>query len=420
MRSAPLLFCTALALTLSACGGASEPAPGADEAGLGGVGSVEGTADWGAATTCKALPTGLPALKDPVVVISLDGLTLHLWDRQGSFDKVYPIGPGAVENGKSLTPVGHFTTGPADSTAGAADDGTKVGSSPWAWWYRCKMWWTDPDTKQISPVYGGLPLIRLAGAPTLGYAIHGPIDNFGAPNGGSLRRGYVSHGCVRMRAADIGEVYVLLHGHSHAPVTIQRAVERDDQGRAVDLAQRWVGSECQSAADCNFAGGVCQPNAYGRSFCTMACSGGCPDRVGEIATACVPDGRGSGMCVRQASALNNFCRYAESFADAPQTLRFGRATRVDVCVPGSAGFVGDPCLSSSDCASGRTCERSADGGPGFCTQTCDASHACPSANGLSSSCVQGRCVRSCDVQDACGVATATTCARVGTAFACIP
>ena len=39
----------------------------------------------------------------PVIVVSIDGLTLHLWDRQGTFDKVYPIGPGAVENGKSLT-----------------------------------------------------------------------------------------------------------------------------------------------------------------------------------------------------------------------------------------------------------------------------------------------------------------------------
>lgn len=411
----------ALILTAAACGGGGDAVgeSGADEAGLEGVGSVVGSGNWGAATTCKALPTGLPTLNSPMVVISLDGLTLHLWDRQGTFDKVYPIGPGAIENGKSLTPVGHFTTGPADATAGAADDGTKVGSSPWSWWYRCKMWWTDPDTKKISPVYGGLPLIRLAGAPTLGYAIHGPIDSFGNANGGSLRRGLVSHGCIRMRAEDISEVFVLLHGKSKVPITIQRAPERDSEARAVDLSPRWIGSECQAASDCGFAGAVCHANAYGPSFCTLPCSGSCPDRAGEIATACVADGQGAGICVRQATALNNFCRSTESFEYAPQTVRFGKTTKVDVCVPGSSGFVGDPCLATSDCAGGRSCERhGAD--PGFCTQACDAAHACPSANGLGSVCSGGRCLRACDVQDACGTSTGTTCEKVGTVTACNP
>ena len=420
--SKPLVRAAAVLIALSAaCGSAHDEAlgTGADEADLDTVGSIAGSTNWGLATTCKTLPTGLPKLVSPAVVVSLDGLTLHLWDRQGTFDKVYPIGPGAIENGKTLTPVGHFTTGPADSTAGAVDDGTKVGSSPWSWWYRCKMWWTDPDTKAVSPVYGGLPLIRLAGAPTLGYAIHGPIDSFGNAAGGTLRRGYVSHGCVRMRAEDISEVYVLLHGLSKVPITIQRAVERDDQGRAVDVPSRWIGSECSTAADCGYAGATCQANAYGASFCSMACTGSCPDRAGELATACVPDGRGAGMCVRQASTLDNFCRNLDSFEYAPQTARFGKPTKVDACVPGSSGFVGDPCLTASDCAGGRTCEKHTTG-PGFCTQACDAGHACPTANGIGSVCSGGRCLRACDAQDACGVATGTTCKKVGTVTACNP
>ncbi len=408
----------ALVLSTFACGqGAPETAnSGGSEDGLTGVGSVAGSGNWGAATTCKALPTGLPALKSPMLVISLDGLTLHLWDRQGTFDKVYPIGPGAIENGVSLTPVGHYTTGPADATAGAQDDGTKVGSSPWSWWYRCKIWWTDPVTKQITPVYGGLPLIRLT-VPGLAYAIHGPVDSFGAANGGALRRAYVSHGCIRTRAEDIVELYVLLHGHGHVPVTIQRAVERDPAGKSVDLSPRFIGSECDSAADCGFAGALCQANAYGHSFCTVACTGSCADRTGEIATACIPDGKGAGMCVRQASLLNNFCRSDESFRYAPQTTRFGRPSQVDVCAPGSSGFVGDPCLSSSDCAAGRTCERKGRG-PGLCTQGCTSS--CPTEHGLGATCVAGRCLRSCDVQDACGTSTATTCQRAGAASACVP
>src|SRR5262249_34774900 len=198
----------------------------------------------------------------------------------------------------------------------------------------------------------------------------------------------------------------LLHGHGSVPVTIQRAVERDDSERAVDLAQRWVGSECSANADCNFPGGACHQNPWGRGFCTMACNGSCPDRTGEIATACVSDGAGGGMCVRQASALNNFCRPYESFEYKPSPPRFCSISPVDACGPGSAGFVGDPCLSNSDCASGRTCERDGSG-PGLCTQSCTSS--CPTQNGLASTCVAGRCLRKCDVQDACGAAVAETC-----------
>ena len=405
-------------LLLAACGGL-ESADNAttDDANIVGVGPVEGSTMWGAATTCKALPTGLPQLNKPAVVVSLDGLTLHVWDQAGTFDRVYPIGPGRIDGGVSKTPVGHFTTGPADTTAGASDNPKVVGGSPWSWWYRCKMWWTDPDTKQISPVYGGLPLIRLS-IPGLAYAIHGPIDNFGAANGGSLRRGYVSHGCIRMRAEDIAELFVLLHGHGYVPVTIQRAVERDDGGAAVDLAQKWVGSECAQNSDCNFAGGVCHANPWGRGFCTMACSGSCADRPGELATACVPDAStGTGMCVRQASALNNFCRPYESFEYRPQSSRYGSTKAVDACVPGSAGFVGDPCLSSADCSAGRSCERHGTG-PGFCTQSCTSS--CPTQNGLASVCVANRCLRKCDVQDACGGAVAETCGKAGTSLACLP
>lgn len=419
--NAKRLLLSLLVLALAAACGGDAPEGGAADDLNDSLGSVEDDlGQWGAATTCKAIPAPIANLKDPVVVISLDGLTLHLWDRQGTFDKVYPIGPGKVANGKSLTPVGHFTTGPADA-GGAIDNGAVKGSSPWAWWYQCKIWWQDREDPKLpwTPVYAGLPLIRLKGAPTLGYAIHGPIDNFGASNGGSLRRALVSHGCIRMRAEDILEVFALLRGKAYVPVNIQRAVERDENGKAVDLASRWVGAECDQDADCNFAGGTCRTNAWGHKFCTIACSGSCPDKAGETATACLPDGAGKGMCVRQASELNNWCRPYEGFELAKQTPRFGSSRVVDACVPGSPGLVGDPCLTSADCAAGRTCERSGQG-PGLCTQACDAAHACPVANGLASVCVASRCLRACDVQDACGAAVPATCKKVGAATACVP
>jgi hypothetical protein len=226
-----------------------------------------------------------------------------------------------------------------------------------------------------------------------------------------------------MQAADILEVFAMLRGHGNVPISIQLEVERDASGKAIDLAQKWIGSECDQSSDCNFAGGVCHSNPFGHSFCTQACTGACADLPGEIATACVPDSfggaAGKGLCVRQASDLNNGCRLYDSFEKASGLTRFGSTRAVDACVPGSAGFVGDPCLSSADCASGRTCERKGQG-PGLCTQTCDAAHACPAQSGLASACVAGRCLAACDVQDACGVATGTTCKKVGAVTACVP
>ena len=58
----------------------------------------------------------LPTLVSPEVIVSLRGLTVHLFDRETGFSRVYPTGVGAVgANGKSVTPVGHFKTGPDTS-----------------------------------------------------------------------------------------------------------------------------------------------------------------------------------------------------------------------------------------------------------------------------------------------------------------
>src|SRR5207244_13163726 len=128
---------------------------------------------------------------------------------------------------------------------------------------------------------------------------------------------------------------------------------------------------------------------------------------------------GAGMCVRQASKLNNFCRPYESFEYKASSPRYGSSRAVDACVPGSGGFVGDPCLSSADCNAGRSCERHGQG-PGLCTQACDAAHACPTQNGIRTACVANRCLKACDVQDACGIAVAATCSKSGGVLACLP
>lgn len=295
------------------------------------LGSVEGAAEtWGDATKCKPIPAVEP-LKSPEIVISLDGLTLHLRDRAGGYDRVFPIGPGAIENGKSKTPIGTFTTG---------GNTTEVKDEQWGYYYACRMWWTDEDTGKKSPVFAGLPFIRLAGTPTAGYGIHGPIDRFTQPNGGTLRRGYVSHGCVRMAAEDIVEVYARIKGRPKTPVRIQQEVERLSNGVAVDLPAKWIGAECRANADCNFPGGTCRiPQGASIGSCTLPCTKGCPDRAGEATTFCVNDPQSptssTGVCVPQSSSTwNDRCdRYAGRLVSKTGAARPDKSAKADVCAP---------------------------------------------------------------------------------------
>ena len=83
------------------------------------------------------------------------------------------------------------------------------------------------------------------------YAIHGPIDNYRAANGGNLRRGYVSHGCVRMAAADVLEVYARIKGVASVPVHVQREPERTAVYPAMGLGgsnRTWIGLQNRDGA----------------------------------------------------------------------------------------------------------------------------------------------------------------------------
>ncbi len=155
------------------------------------------------------IPTDLPELVAPEIIVSIDGLTVHLFDRATGFQAVYPAGVGTKNSrGISITPAGHFKTGMT-----TADP----------WWYVPRR--TVPD------YFGGLPFLRItalnhAGAAT--YALHGPITE-------TLIRGYVSHGCVRMRANDIIRLFWMVKKFPNTPVTFQREVEKDAAGKRVDV-----------------------------------------------------------------------------------------------------------------------------------------------------------------------------------------
>lgn len=156
-----------------------------------------------------AIPTDLPELVDPEIIVSLDGLTVHLFDRETGFSEVYPAGVGVKSSrGRSITPTGHYATG-----ANTAD----------TWWY---------VARRTNPAYfAGFPFLRINATNSDGantYALHGPITD-------SLIRGYVSHGCVRMEADDIIRLFWITKQHPSTPVTIQNEVERDADGTRVDV-----------------------------------------------------------------------------------------------------------------------------------------------------------------------------------------
>jgi hypothetical protein len=403
----------------SACGSEAEEEEqsveeaGVEELGLGEVDDLKMDGGWGSALTCKPIPA-LPVLAQPKIVVSLDGLTLHLTDAASGFDKVFPIGPGKIEKGVSLTPLSLAKAGQVfylrlDQAIGK--ESTNPSYAPFAMAYSCKIWWPDPTTGKKVPVFAGLPFLRLEGAPSLGYAIHGPVDSYTIPSGGKLSRGFVSHGCIRMEAADVSEVYARCLGRK-VPVRLQKSVERRADGNAVEVSSRWLLSECEQNKDCNYSGGLCHENPYGgRGFCTSSCTKVCPDKFGYPVSFCVadPENDGEGICVLKGSGLNDTCRRYPGFELLPQEERFGQSSvKADVCLPGSLGWVGSPCFTDPDCGfAGMDCNEAdpAEGRPGFCTQGC--TKYCPDSAGYPSTfCVKaessgGECRPKCILPDDC-------------------
>lgn len=171
------------------------------------------------------VPDELPELERPEVIVSLDGLSVHLFDRVTGFSKVYPTGVGAIgSSGKSYTPTGFFHTMNPDT------DG----------WYFI--------ARRYTPEYfGGFPFLRLNIENSKGYhtyGLHGPIT-YSCPEGGSdcdlvdrdwfLVRDFVSHGCMRMEIDGIVELFWSLRDFGYVPVSIQQEVELDALGEPVDV-----------------------------------------------------------------------------------------------------------------------------------------------------------------------------------------
>jgi lipoprotein-anchoring transpeptidase ErfK/SrfK len=150
------------------------------------------------------------ALVDPEIIVSIDGLTVHLFDRTTGTSFVFAAHVGGLRaDGTSVTPVGHFRTGD--------DPGDR-------WWYMPRR--TEPAR------YRGMPFLRLTARNPRGehvYGLHGPVD--GGPSGTP----YVSRGCVRLAADDIVALFELVRDHPATPVTIQEEVEVDAAGQPITV-----------------------------------------------------------------------------------------------------------------------------------------------------------------------------------------
>tara|TARA_R110002096_G_scaffold16898_9_gene57916 strand:- start:33500 stop:34066 length:567 start_codon:yes stop_codon:yes gene_type:complete len=102
-------------------------------------------------------------------------------------------------------------------------------------------------SERFEPAYfGGFPFLRLTTKNSKGwntYGLHGPItytceiETTGAcpldQRNWFLVHDFVSHGCLRMRAEDIVELFYLIDGHESVPVTIQQFTEIDPAGQPI-------------------------------------------------------------------------------------------------------------------------------------------------------------------------------------------
>ncbi len=390
-----LALTTALALLAAACSEPTAPVTLAPAA-VGGdlpvgdyVEGDEGKADgWGHALECKPVPD-VPPLVAPQLVLSIDGHTVHLTDEATGYDRVFPTGVGAIDEDESSPTYGEsYSYFPILNQRSHDFEITPRTIQP------CKSWLGDTGV----PVFAGLPFLSFYG----NYGLHGPIDNYRQADGGTLRRGYVSHGCFRMRGADILEVYARIRGVERVPVRLQREVERTPDGAAVDVPDAWMGAECATDSDCPFEAGTCRLNpASGRGFCTQVCERYCPDHPEQPTTVCAPNplNPDEGLCWRRTAPWASDCRDLDHFVPA-EVSRFGEPdTRVTACVPGSPGWIGDRCVADADCLPGNTCTGE-DGDWGTCTQPCD--RFCPDLPGSPPTlCVAGpdgagRCERTCE------------------------
>ncbi|MEZ4364910.1 MAG: polysaccharide deacetylase family protein [Kofleriaceae bacterium] len=159
----------------------------------------------------------------------------------------------------------------------------------------------------------------------------------------ALRDDMTGYVMSQVRAHDGGIIlFHDIHGHTAdaLPAILDRLiadgytfVSLDDEATFPKLhgvTPPFIGTPCETDDACAFTAGGAAGRCHPAGFCTTACEGACPDRVGAAPTYCIADGLAppeagpAGTCVSRPAAVNQAC------AALPQTER-----RVE------ARFVGD-------------------------------------------------------------------------------
>lgn len=349
------------------------------------------------------VPTFLPPLEDPRIVVSLAGFTVELIDEATGFHKVYPTGVGALgRSGRSFTPVGEFTTNPD-------------ASDTWFWYAR-----------RYRPTYfDGLPFMRITARNSRGaqtYGFHGPITE-------TLQRGYVSHGCMRMQGPDIVELFWIMRQHPGAKVSIQAEKRFTEDGELIDVTPpeldpvaAWRETACAESE--TGKGEIIEAGDFtGQLLCDgvskYRVTVGQGDKVQVSVTSRAPlTVRASqGDAIEEATGAKDDGYYHASASlrvaeDGEAIIEVeGDPSRYDLTVdvvpfgsPEPAdGWVGDSCEASLQCGD-MTCLTDLPGG--LCTEACE--RFCPDRAGAAGTfCVDlgfddaGRCVATCDSDTDC-------------------
>jgi peptidoglycan/xylan/chitin deacetylase (PgdA/CDA1 family) len=105
------------------------------------------------------------------------------------------------------------------------------------------------------------------------------------------------------------------------------------------VTPKFIGDQCTTNAQCAFTANGQQGRCSAAGFCTVSCSGSCPDASGKAPTFCIADATSTnaGLCVSKSHALNNNCAALPNTArrDASRFLGTSNTApaRATVCAP---------------------------------------------------------------------------------------
>jgi peptidoglycan/xylan/chitin deacetylase (PgdA/CDA1 family) len=148
------------------------------------------------------------------------------------------------------------------------------------------------------------------------------------------------HDIHQSTADALDDILVALKAEGYTFVRLDDTAAWPKLHGAAPAAQKFVGDNCTTDADCAFTAsgkaGACHP----AGFCSIACEGSCPDLAGRAPTFCIADERSAtpaGMCVSKAATQNMACASLPDTENRTEPRFIGNSTSApataNVCAP---------------------------------------------------------------------------------------